>query len=803
MLLIRLKLENFRQHQKTEIDFQQGMTAIVGANGTGKSTLLEGITYALYGEHRETRDTIRFFWSDTTKKKFSSELTFDLDGKRYIVNRSNTDASLTEGTNGSSVVLATGLTDTRKACERLLGLNYDQFINSFCAEQKNLAFLNFRTSAARQEEVARMLGFDRLKMAEDIARERKSILRTRAETLEKTLGNLSELEKAQKDADGKLKEIQVQIAAMEKKEMALQTQMPAALELRTKAEKWRELHQEIKQIRGQAEGLKEAAKLAQTALDAAKKNLVEMGELEPKEQEYKRIEAEVKEWDRRRDEDRKREMLAEQTKNLRAEVVDLDKRLKDLKLDDVSGLEKAFLGATEKLTRAETNTKEKRDEWSKLSARAQELLAAAEARADEAKKLLDQCEAMIAKGVCPECGQALKEGAVPKLAKAKEDFAERTAAHQKAQKEAAKAATKPAALKKLEAELTELKASMESARKARDAAALIQAQARTLQTERTKKAEQAAKFEAQLANSPAIYDAAKHKAAQKSLAALDPEHLRYLLLKGGAASIEDRERDHKKATTDLETAKTRYKTLEQERNALKFEDENAVDAAIAAHRTLDQDFRDVVSCMKSTQGLLQFAEAALTQTKSRIQEHHDRSKELIEAKTGATCYEVLARELRTLRERLNRSIRPDLQARASENLNLLTNGRYSSLELNDNFEALVIEDGVRKPVISGGEEDVVALSLRLALSELIQERNGRPMSLFILDEVFGSLDAERRQSVLDRLASLKGRFNQVLVISHIEEINQVADQALYLCRNSETRSTVVTDAPPDAAALLL
>ena len=105
-------------------------------------------------------------------------------------------------------------------------------------------------------------------------------------------------------------------------------------------------------------------------------------------------------------------------------------------------------------------------------------------------------------------------------------------------------------------------------------------------------------------------------------------------------------------------------------------------------------------------------------------------------------------------------------------------------------------------MISGGEEDVVALALRLALSELIQERSGQPMSLLILDEVFGSLDADRRQSVLERLIGLKGRFRQIFVISHIEEINQIADQCIYLQRDETTRATTIRDAVPEQLTLL-
>jgi exonuclease SbcC len=410
---------------------------------------------------------------------------------------------------------------------------------------------------------------------------------------------------------------------------------------------------------------------------------------------------------------------------------------------------------------------------------------------------------MVAKGVCPECGQALAEGFSPVLNRAREEFEARKTEHAKTEKAASKAAARPVVVEKAEKEATAGKVKLEETRKLRDAAALGHEQARVLQRERTAKAEQSAKLEASLSNTPAIYDAKKHAAVSKQMEALDPEHLRFLALQGCDKVIEDRERDHKKATKDLETAHARYKAIETERATLGFANPNAADEAITVYRALDRELQDVQANLRSIKSVQEYAQAAVNQAISRIEEHHIRAKELAEARNGAAAYDVLAKELRNLRERLNRSIRPDLEARASENLNLLTNGRYSTIALDNDFDATVVEDGISKQVISGGEEDVVALSLRLALSELIQERNGRPMTLLILDEVFGSLDTERRQSVLDRLASMKGRFHQILVISHIEEINQVADQALYLVRDPDTRATVVTDAPPDAAAMLL
>jgi DNA repair protein SbcC/Rad50 len=50
MRLNSLRLTNFRQHNDTYITFESGLTGIIGANGSGKSTILEAIAWALYGQ---------------------------------------------------------------------------------------------------------------------------------------------------------------------------------------------------------------------------------------------------------------------------------------------------------------------------------------------------------------------------------------------------------------------------------------------------------------------------------------------------------------------------------------------------------------------------------------------------------------------------------------------------------------------------------------------------------------------------------------------------------------------------------
>jgi DNA repair protein SbcC/Rad50 len=81
-------------------------------------------------------------------------------------------------------------------------------------------------------------------------------------------------------------------------------------------------------------------------------------------------------------------------------------------------------------------------------------------------------------------------------------------------------------------------------------------------------------------------------------------------------------------------------------------------------------------------------------------------------------------------------------------------------------------------VISGGEEDLGNLVLRLAVSQMIAERSGQPLTLLVLDEIFGSLDETRRLGVLSLLRALETRFPQVIVITHIESVRETADRVL-------------------------
>ncbi len=96
-------------------------------------------------------------------------------------------------------------------------------------------------------------------------------------------------------------------------------------------------------------------------------------------------------------------------------------------------------------------------------------------------------------------------------------------------------------------------------------------------------------------------------------------------------------------------------------------------------------------------------------------------------------------------------------------------------------------------MISGGEDDIVNLALRLAISQMIACRAGQSFSLLILDEVFGSLDESRRNNVVGLLQNLKNRFEQIILITHIDSIYDAMDNCLWVEFDEKTKTSRLTN----------
>ena len=77
---------------------------------------------------------------------------------------------------------------------------------------------------------------------------------------------------------------------------------------------------------------------------------------------------------------------------------------------------------------------------------------------------------------------------------------------------------------------------------------------------------------------------------------------------------------------------------------------------------------------------------------------------------------------------------------------------------------------------------------------MIAERSGQAFSLLILDEIFGSLDERSQFTVLELLKALGDRFEQVILITHIEALRRGLDHVMTVEYDPANAASVVEPA---------
>jgi len=161
---------------------------------------------------------------------------------------------------------------------------------------------------------------------------------------------------------------------------------------------------------------------------------------------------------------------------------------------------------------------------------------------------------------------------------------------------------------------------------------------------------------------------------------------------------------------------------------------------------------------------------------ARHEEDIRKHKELVQSVAVAShTHEVVAE----FREARIRNSIPVIEVYASDLLSRFTEGKFARLSLNQKFEATVyLADGTARAVglLSGGELSAAAMALRLAISLLLNSDAGQ--NLMILDEVLVSQDTNRAEQILVTLKEVsKG---QVILIAHNEAIDSIADKIVTL-----------------------
>src|SRR2546422_292305 len=201
MQLLRLRLVNFRQHADTELEFGPGITGIIGPNGSGKTSILEALAWALYGVQavREDKDSIRRLGAKG-RAGVEVDLEFRLGAHEYRVKRGLSTAVLHQ----DGQVVANSLKAVTDELERTLGMTHDEFFNTYFTGQKELAVMAALGKTERAAFLSRVLGYERLREAQERVREVRNAAAAEVRGLEAGLPDVAVLAAARRAAEQRL-----------------------------------------------------------------------------------------------------------------------------------------------------------------------------------------------------------------------------------------------------------------------------------------------------------------------------------------------------------------------------------------------------------------------------------------------------------------------------------------------------------------------------------------------------------------------------------------------------------------------
>lgn len=287
MIPVKLSLQNFLSYSTHQsLDFSGfDLARISGPNGAGKSSLLEGITWALWGKSRAGSDDqlihqgAKTMWVEFIFKL--EENLYRVFRKRDLTKRGETklEFQVKEGNSSSNSwqsITEPTIRQTQEKIIRLLHLPYEIFVNSSYLRQGHADEFTIKMPSERKEILGSILGLERYDRLEELAKEKvkelqgkeqvlvfqieetKNVLTGKKE-LEKELGKiLAVKEKLQENIVRR----EIELKKLEKKKYRLEQ---AKQKLEEKRERVEEIRNELRKLQEEGEEIeKEIKNLNQT-----------------------------------------------------------------------------------------------------------------------------------------------------------------------------------------------------------------------------------------------------------------------------------------------------------------------------------------------------------------------------------------------------------------------------------------------------------------------------------------------------------------------------------------------------------
>lgn len=772
MLITRLYLRNYRVYEdELDLVLPPGLVGIYGANGSGKSTLLEAILFTLWGKSRTGRDQIR---SSGVGGECVTEVEFEHEGHLYLVRRClrGINSQMTVEAHCDGNVMSTGTRDAERFVESVLGMDDASFRASVFTEQKQLAAFSSFAPAERRRLVLQLLGITPLDAARDAARRDARQLGADHDRLRGMLPDLDRLRTDAADA----------AVAADAEAVRAADESRAADAARARHEQAAGAFAALDQLRQEHDTLVIEGRSARQEMDNAARLVSErseeLGQLDVMAAHLPELEAAAAGAD-------DADILLSALERAREAAV---------KLDSATVAERPEGPDEETVTVAVAAAEELRHQLAICEAMA----VAARSEADKAAGEAARSQELDAEGQCPTCGQPLGEA-----------FAT-VQAHRRA--EAELAAERATELSRQRREL------MVRSREADAVAQRLGAQASAARSARAAWELAVRRREDAAAERDETWAAARSvggapvldaegwsgdgpppaEALERAARTVRAERQRRREAAGQVLALRSRMADRPRIEASLvaaqeraDAARSRVEILRDKVKAVAFDPIALTDAAARrdeAASAAEAARRGAQEAAVTAAGLAQAAAGAV----ARLDEGQAQHAKLAELETEARHRSRAAELLSEFRNTVVASVGPRLAVQAADLFNELTDHDYERIEVDGDTYQLQISDGGRLYGLerfSGSEIDLANLALRVAISEHIHFQSGGSVGLLVLDEVFGPLDEDRKARMLQALERLKGRFRQVLVVTHDTEIKEQLPNAIEVVKLPGRRAT--------------
>lgn len=849
MIPISLTISGFLSYREpTELDFTHlDLACISGSNGAGKSSLLDAITWALFGQARKRDESL----INTNAKAAEVSLIFQYEGNIYKIQRtlprgktsllefqiaqdskdeSQKSTDLQPATFNLQSATWRPLTEptiraTQARIEATLRLDYDTFVNaSFFLQGKADQFTQQRP-ADRKRILASILGLEKWEGYRARAADRRKALDAQIATLDGRLAEIAAELSEEDTRKAQLANINLQLAAIlqarQSHEKTLDSVRQMAASLSEQRKLVDSLAHQVALTSRRLEDLSARLDLRQQEKDTFTEILGRAGEIEAAYQSWQLARQELANWDATaeqfREQEKRRQPYLDEINAARAKLEQeqqtlLEQQLKvesakvelstfDLQLATLQQSLQDIEARLNQRAELETVLAETRQRQSDARAENPRL----KAEMDELKARIDRLQA--AEGAdCPLCGQPLSEADrqqhIISLGEQGKALGDRYRTNQ-------------TVLRDIDQQITE-QATRIMELSQFDAERITVSQSIAALTTRIEQAQQAISAWKETGE-PRLAEINQHLQhstfnlpTRQLLSSLDAELA--ALGYDAAAHDEARRREQEGRTREedrrtLERAQAASAPLDREITELQQQVEQlqaeighqqtefqSAAAALAAAEASSPDLyaaeRELLS-LKEQENRLVLEVGAAQQRVTVLDDLRIRRKSLTaereEHARQVGYYKQLERAFGKdgVPALLIEQALPQIQERANQLLERLTNGSmqvdfatqaaYKDKKRQDLKETLDIQisdsAGTRDyEMFSGGEAFRVNFAIRLALSEVLAQRAGARLQTLVIDEGFGSQDAQGRQRLIEAINLVKPDFAKIIVITHIDEL---------------------------------